>query len=171
MDVAVATVFLACAKDPVSLTNPVLDRVVDLGSCTNLEAPEGSKVTLHTYAKGMQIYWWDGNSWELVAPWAQLYADAKLYGLVGAHYAGPTWESVSGSKVVGTIVERCPMPNAIPWLSLSASSEGPGVFSRVTFIQRVNTVGGVAPSTPGSFVGEEASVPYAAEYFFYRGGN
>ena len=36
-------------------------------------------------------------------------------------------------------------------------------------IQRVNTVGGVAPSTAGSVVGEIAEVPYTAEYFFYRG--
>jgi hypothetical protein len=34
-------------------------------------------------------------------------------------------------------------------------------------IQRVNTVGGIAPSTLGTFVGQEARVPYTTEYFFY----
>jgi hypothetical protein len=47
-------------------------------------------------------------------------------------------------------------------------SEGPGIFSRVNFIQRLNTVGGKAPSNPGSSVGEVARVPYTADYYFYR---
>lgn len=89
---------------------------------------------------------------------------------MGIHYAGPTWESESGSKVVGAVVDRCtPDPDAIPWLLLRATgSEGPGIFHRATFIQRVNTVGGLAPAEPGEFVGEVAEVPYAAEYYFYR---
>jgi len=37
-----------------------------------------------------------------------------------------------------------------------------------TFIQRINTVGGNAPAAPGTVVGEEANVPYTAEYLFYR---
>lgn len=59
-------------------------------------------------------------------------------------------------------------PDAIPWLLLGAVSQGPGVFHRVAFIQRVNTVGGNAPSDPGSFTGEEARIPYTTEYLFYR---
>jgi hypothetical protein len=38
----------------------------------------------------------------------------------------------------------------------------------VTFIQRVNTVGGLKPAEPGEEVGEVARVPYAADYYFYR---
>jgi hypothetical protein len=49
--------------------------------------------------------------------------------------------------------------------------EGPGVFAVTTFIQRVNTSGGKAPLTPGSFVGQVARVPYTADYFFYRQTN
>jgi len=72
--------------------------------------------------------------------------------------------------VVGAVVDRCtPDPTAIPWLLLRAvSSEGPGPFHRVTHIQRVNTVGGTAPTDPGGFVGDVAEVPYTAEYYFYR---
>jgi hypothetical protein len=47
-------------------------------------------------------------------------------------------------------------------------NEGPGILERVTFIQRVNTVGGNAPADPGDFPGEVARLPYTAEYFFYR---
>src|SRR5439155_17162999 len=107
------------------------------------------------------------------APAAVLYANAGYDGEVGTHYAGPTWESNSGSKVVGRRVAGCtPDSTAIPWLLLQAvSTDGPGIFHRVTYVQRVNTVGGVAPSAPGSFVGEEADVPYTAEYYFYRAAN
>ena len=43
-----------------------------------------------------------------------------------------------------------------------------GEFARVSYIQRVNTVGGLAPVEAGSVVGEEVRVPYTAEYSFYR---
>jgi len=135
-----------------------------------LQVPAGNKVAFHVYAEDVQIYRWNGASWTFVAPEAVLFADAGEDGAVGIHYAGPTWESVSGSKVVGMVLERCtPDPDAIPWLWLGAvSNEGPGIFHQVTFIQRVNTVGGNAPTDPGDFPGEVARVPYIAEYFFYR---
>jgi hypothetical protein len=38
----------------------------------------------------------------------------------------------------------------------------------VTYIQRVNTVGGKAPTVSGGVAGEMARVPYTAEYFFYK---
>jgi hypothetical protein len=47
-------------------------------------------------------------------------------------------------------------------------SDGPGIFDGITHIQRVNTVGGIAPADPGDFVGDQARVPYTADYFFYR---
>jgi hypothetical protein len=51
------------------------------------------------------------------------------------------------------------------------TSEGPGIFESVSYIQRVNTAGGIAPTAPGSFIGEEAQDPYTAEYYFYRPKN
>jgi hypothetical protein len=142
----------------------------DLGACPDLEPPAGAELTFHAYAVGVQIYRWDGEAWAFVAPEADLYADAGGNGHVGIHYAGPTWESTSGSAVLGRVAHRCtPDPDAIPWLSLDAvSSHGPGVFDGVTFIQRVNTVGGKAPATPGTVVGGVTRVPYTAEYYFYR---
>jgi hypothetical protein len=146
------------------------NRDPDLGSCQKLQAPPGDKVAYHVYAEGVQIYRWDGTSWVFLVPEAELFADAGYNGTVGIHYAGPTWESVSGSNVVGMVIDRCtPQPDAIPWLLLAAvTSEGPGIFHRVTSIQRVNTVGGIAPADPGNFSGEVVRVPYTAEYFFYR---
>lgn len=137
--------------------------------CDSLQVPDGSEVAFHAYAIGVQIYHWDGTSWVFIAPAAMLFADAGYHGQVGIHYAGPTWESNSGSKVVGTRLAACtPDPNSIPWLKLSGAASGPGVLDGVTFVQRINTVGGKAPSAPGTTVGQEAEVPYTAEYVFYR---
>jgi hypothetical protein len=152
-------------------TNPSNGRPgPDLGICQRLQVEEGNKVAFHVYAEGVQIYRWNGTSWIFIAPEAVLFADIGQNGAVGFHYAGPTWESKSGSKVVGLVLDRCTSdPEAIPWFLLTGvSSEGPGVLHGVTFIQRVNTVGGLAPSDPGDSVGETARVPYTAEYFFYR---
>ena len=147
------------------------NREPDLSTnCASLEAGETNKVAMRVFAVGVQIYRWNGTAWAFVAPVAVLYANEDHDGEVGIHYAGPTWESQSGSKVVGLRIAGCtPNPTAIPWLRLKAIfNNGPGILERVTFIQRVNTVGGIAPASPGTSIGQEAQVPYTAEYVFYR---
>ena len=151
----------ATYQDGPELPSPLCDRV---------RAPEGNRVLLRFYATGTQNYRWDGLSWVFVEPVATLFADAGYVGRVGTHYRGPVWESNSGSKVTGARLFGCqPDPTAIPWLLLEGvSTSGPGIFSSVTYVQRVNTTGGLAPATPGSSIGEVAEVPYTAEYYFYR---
>ena len=173
-----ATVMLAgCAED--SPTGPVAELAtagtstdqpaVDLGECDKLRPPAGSSLVFHAYARGVQVYRWDGASWSLLGPSAQLFADAKSKALVGTHYTGPTWKSTTGSTVVGEVIDRCtPDADAIQWLLLRGTrSAGPGVFKGVTHIQRVNTVGGKAPADAGT-VGQVREMPYTADYFFYR---
>jgi hypothetical protein len=163
---------LGFALAPVSSVRANDDhRAPDLPAhCTALQVPPGHKVSFHTYALGVQIYRWNGASWAFVAPEATLYAAAHFRGKVGTHYAGPTWESNSGSTVIGRRVAGCSVDStAIDWLRLEAvETAGPGIFHNVTYIQRVNTVGGKAPATPGAFIGAEARVPYTTEYYFYR---
>lgn len=138
--------------------------------CDNVRPPAKSTLVAHYYATGVQIYRWSDTAWTFVAPAAVLTSDAGGKRKVGTHYAGPTWKSVSGGKIVGAVTQRCtPNATAIPWLSLTAApGEGSGIFSRVTFIQRVHTTGGLAPSARGYLRGEVVRVPYSAEYFFYR---
>ena len=148
-------------------------RFPDLGNCENdIGVPEGSRDSFHVFGKGVQIYRWTGTAWVFFNPAADLYADADGNGLVGTHFGtpnGPGWRTFSGSQVVGTVSGRCtPNPAAIAWVRLDAVASGAGVFEQTKFIQRVNTVGGLAPTAPGSFVGQEARVPYTADYFFYR---
>jgi len=149
------------------------NRAPDLADYPKLQVEAGHKVAFHAYAEGVQIWRWNGTSWVFVKPEAVLYAGGGGDGIVGTHYRGPTWESNSGSDVIGALIDKeTPNLNAIPWLLLGAvDSDGPGIFDGVTYIQRVNTVGGLAPADPGDFPGEEARVPYAADYFFYRKSN
>jgi hypothetical protein len=143
------------------LPSPICDKV-------NVEA--GNEVSAHVYALGVQIYRWSGTNWVFIAPEATLYGDPCYFGQVGIHYAGPTWEANDGSFVKAARVDGCtPFRGAIPWLLLKkTSASGDGRFGEVTFVQRVNTIGGVAPAEAGAFVGDEARVPYTTEYYFYR---
>jgi len=60
-------------------------------------------------------------------------------------------------------------PTAVPWLVLDAvQADGPGIFEGTKFIQRVETSGGLAPSTPPARIGEQVRIPYTAEYYFFR---
>jgi Protein of unknown function (DUF3455) len=109
--------------------------------------------------------------WVFKAPEATL--TAKSGAPVGKHYAGPTWEAVDGSTVVGEVKARDPGPSAaaIPWLLLAAKSHsGTGIFANARFIQRVATVGGNAPAggCAESSLKNEARIPYTASYLFYR---
>ena len=161
-----ASVTLALSVED-SIQPPVLP-----AGCELLAPPAGHEVAFHVYAVGVQIYRWNGTSWGFVAPEAGLFASRNYRGLVGSHYGGPKWESNSGSLVVssGTTAIPCtPDPTAIPWLRLTAiSSSGPGIFDGVTYIQRINTVGGLRPTEPGTEIGQEARIPYTTEYYFYK---
>jgi uncharacterized protein DUF3455 len=172
----------ACAQlEPNGLQLGSDKRAPDVPS--SLVVPAGNKVSFHVYAVGVQIYRATASTnsptgfvWTFQAPEAVLFdADDNV---VGIHYAfaGPTrpaWESESGSRVVGarTVPPVTVDPTAIPWLILSAVPEstiGPGIFARTTYIQRVNTAGGLAPAAAPTQLGQEARVPYTTEYFFYR---
>lgn len=145
------------------------NRLPDLTGCEKLGAPVGSTLVLHGYGIGVQIYHWNGTTWGTATPSATIFADQAGTGKLADHFGGPTWQSNSGGKVVGTVAERCTVdPASIPWLSLTAVPDGAGIFEKVTFIQRLNTVGGNPPSTPGAFIGAEAKVPYSADYLFYK---
>lgn len=137
--------------------------------------PEGQRLSERVAATGVQIYECRATAnaaaqWVFVAPEAEL-IDAR--GVVtGKHYAGPHWESLDGSKIVGSVKARAdaPRPDAIPWLLLSARSVGgPGRFANVTAVQRIHTVGGLAPSRPcdSAALGATERVPYSADYLLY----
>ena len=95
----------------------------------NLKPTANEAQVLLLPAVGVQIYECkivDGKpaAWVFVAPEADLFDESGAR--VGKHYGGPTWELNDGSKIVGTVKERAnaTAPGAIPWLLLSAKSNG-----------------------------------------------
>src|SRR5690349_18088359 len=159
----------ACA----SARSPVLN-----ASVPDALKPDASEsLAMVVAAEGVQIYEClaakqqpGAYEWAFVAPEAELFdASGKE---IGKHYAGPHWEAADGSKIVGSVKAQSDArrPQAIPWLLLTAKSDGaPGFFSNITSVQRVNTVGGVAPPTgcSQSAAGTLVRMPYAADYYFF----
>ena len=139
-----------------------------------LAVPAGNKLAFVYDAAGVQIYGCDatttGYGWVFRSPEATLYGHQGKQ--TGTHYAGPTWEAKDGSTVVGTKqAEYAAGPNDIPWLLLGAASHaGKGRMTDVTFIHRLETAGGKAPTAgcDATHVGETARVDYAATYYFYE---
>lgn len=152
----------AFAQDAAELTPPAMP-------CAEIVVPEGHKLKKIVYAIGVQIYRWNGSAWAFVAPEANLYSDDRFRFKIGTHYGGPTWEANNGGKVIAARVDGCsPDPESVAWLLLEATvNVGPGVFGRTSYIQRINTVSGLAPQRAGMFVGEEVRMPYTTEYLFY----
>ncbi len=108
-------------------------------------------------------------AWAFVVPKADLTdANGKV---VGKYYGGPTWEHMDGSKLTGKQVAVAPaQPGNIPLQLVRAEpAMGTGVLQGVSFIQRLNTSGGVAPAAPCAATnrGEKRQVVYAADYVMY----
>jgi hypothetical protein len=136
---------------------------------TEIQPPAGSVLVDQYRVKiGYQVYRCAAGAWALKGPAAMLRnADT---GRIIYHSAGPTWQSMTDGSFV-TAVKRAesPVSGAIPQLLLEVTSHGgnaAGELSTVGFIQRLKTVGGLAPS--GACVdGAEQPVEYSADYVFY----
>jgi hypothetical protein len=143
-----------------------------------LAVPAGNALAFEALAEGVQIYACTaaaaGPAWTLKAPEAVLRDRAGAP--VGTHSAGPTWAAADGSAVVGAkVAGATPDASAIPWLLVRATSHaGQGRMAQVTFVQRVGTVGGLAPAggcdAAAAGAGAVTRVPYTATYCFYAPG-
>jgi hypothetical protein len=126
-------------------------------------------------------------AWTLFTPQATLFTDQGEQ--LTSHFNSPnpvegntvvraTWRdsqdtSTVWAKATGAVSVT---PDAIAWVRLQVvgaqvGPTGGTTLSGTTFIQRLNTVGGLAPSTGCDLptdIGHRAFVPYTADYFFYR---
>lgn len=179
---AVATCATAQASQP---PVDVLARLPDPTAAVALKDPEipaalrpadGARMLLRVHAVGVQIYECAAGKdsaweWQFRGPEATL---TDLRGAkVGDHGAGPFWRLEDGSRIVGQVQASAPSPmaGAIPWLLLTVKSRsGAGALDAVEAVQRINTVGGVAPP-PQECVsvspGRTVRVPYTADYLFW----
>ncbi|HSY39357.1 MAG TPA: DUF3455 domain-containing protein [Polyangia bacterium] len=161
---------------------------------TAIAVPSGSTLTIHDHGVGAQIYTCTASggaggaggssadagaisySWVLKGPNAIL--SDETFAQVGTHGVGPTWTSSDGSMISGTKLAQANSTASgaipIPWLLLKATSTGSaGVFANITYVQRLNTAGGVAPASGcgAATVSTDASVAYSADYYFFTGGS
>ena len=142
--------------------------------------PTGNKAVLTLAATGDLTYECKAVAdkpgsfaWTFAGPSAKLWDTNKKE--AGKYYAGPTWEANDGSKVTGKQLAVVPgAAGAIPLQLVQANpSTGEGAMKDVTYIQRLKTVGGVAPATPAcaaANAGAKTTVPYSADYVFFKKG-
>jgi hypothetical protein len=188
---------LAALAAALTVSQPQLahaDHVTPPPVPANIQVPDGSKAFLEGDAIGTQDYIClpsgPGFAWTFFGPQATLFNDDDKQ--VITHFLSPnpfesgtpraTWQhSRDTSTVWGTATASSSDPNfvapgAIPWLLLQVvgAQDGPTGGDKLletTFIQRLTTSGGVAPSTGCTLstdVGNKALVPYTADYFFYK---
>ncbi len=140
-----------------------------------IRVPNGYTPTLITHAIGEQIYQCvfikENYSWALQAPDARL-LDNKGQ-IVGNHYSGPIWEYKEGSRIVGQVINKLEVnpDSSISWLLVKViAHKGKGMFSDIKYINRINTKGGLPPSTGcnENHLGTEKRTPYSADYVFYK---
>jgi hypothetical protein len=137
-------------------------------------AAPGETLVATIHAEGAQVYECKADAsgktvWQFREPIATLLIGAET---VGRHFAGPNWELADGSGVSGKVTGRAPgaTPKDIPLLKLEvASQRGTGKLTGVTTIQRLNTKGGAAEG-PCETSGAFQSIPYSADYAFYKKG-
>lgn len=133
-----------------------------------IQPPAGAQQIAAMHAHGVQKYQCAEGKWSLLEPDAILeeHDVAKVF-----HTRGPIWTSVlDGSSVQAKAIGTSAVDNAIPQLLLQATGHsGAGLMADVGYIQRLHTVGGVAPA--GSCTADAApqSVPYQADYVFWTG--
>lgn len=156
----------ACASQPV--TAPVPSALV----------PAGERPVERLVARGVQTYECRAKPGDpSSAAWIYVAADLELFDAqgksAGKHtFPPPVWVALDGSAFVGSVSARAdaPQAGAAQWLLLSArSTGGEGRFSKITSLQRVSTVGGVAPIRACDLksIHAKETVPFTAEYVLF----
>jgi hypothetical protein len=143
-----------------------------------VQVPTGHKVMMEVVGVGDITYECRAKKdmagqyeWAFVGPDAKLLSRAGQQ--VGKYYGPPaTWESTDGSKVTGAQLAVAPagMGNIPLQLVKANPAMGQGAMQGVSHIQRVATLGGVAPasSCDASSMSRKETVKYQADYIFWR---
>ncbi len=146
-----------------------------LGFFSRIKVPDGHQAVLRLAASGVQVFRCEQRAdewrWVYRVPEADLRDDKG--GAVARHGAGFTFEHADGSRLIGTVVafDEAPRPEDLRWLLLATRSFGTGAFGGVTYVQRVNTVGGMPPARcEPSLRNRLLRVDFSGDFIFYRPG-
>jgi hypothetical protein len=144
-----------------------------LGFFSQIKVPAGHEPTLQLSARGVQIFRCErldkSLQWRFRLPDAEL-VDAQGQP-AGHHGANFSFEHRDGSRLLGSVVayDKSDSPDVLPRLLLSTKSYGKGEFAGVTYVQRVNTHGGMPPpACDASQVNRLLRVDFSADFVFYR---
>jgi hypothetical protein len=144
-----------------------------LGWFSKIKAPEDQMPVLRYAARGVQVFRCEQHNgawgWWFRLPEAEL-TDATGT-VVARHGADFSFEHTDGSRLIGKIVASDSAPRAedLRWLLLSTRSFGQGTFTGITYVQRVNTSGGVPPAQCEPKQSNQLlRVGFSAEFVFYR---
>ena len=133
-----------------------------------LGVPSGYRLVFEAIVSaGVQTYHCNPDKkYALLGPTALLRGRDGQY---TAHYFGPSWQYQDGSVVIGKAVAKEPRKDTIDQLLVQVIQHDgrPGLFSEVAFIQRLATVGGVAPPECNPTQDTTLAVPYSAIYRFW----
>ena len=173
LPLAAAVLLAACAASPMK---PMMMTVDNAALPEAVRVPAGEMQKMSTTGVGEITYECREKKdmagqfeWAFVAPVATL--NDAVGKPVGKYYAGPTWESSDGSKITGKQVAVAPAgAGNIPLqLVKTEPAMGAGAMAGVSYIQRVNTKGGVAPTSAcgAGSTGTRQNVAYEADYGFY----
>lgn len=153
---------------------PLLTSVVVLVVGAAFGSSAAGEPAIQALGKGVQIYTCQpagaGFAWKLKGPEAVLLGDGGR--VVGRHFAGPSWQALDGSVIVGEPLVASPSPQAesVAWLVLRVkSTSGAGRFANVAYVARTSTQGGTAPTIgcDAAHFDTEVRVPYSATYTFF----
>jgi len=173
----VAALLAGCAAPPQGSAPRAGDapavQAPSLGLFSRIHVPSGHEPALQLAARGVQIFRCerDGRAleWRFRQPEAEL-LDAQGRP-VGRHGASFSFEHRDGSRLLGTVVahDRAGTADALPWLLLSAKPYGKGEFGEVSYVQRVNTRGGMPPpACDAAQLNRLLRVEFSADFVFYR---
>ena len=173
----VVSVAMALGATAVLAQTPGYSTPAAAAAPASIDVPKGHKAVMTQVGAGDLTYECkekadkSGYEWTFAGPNAVLYGSDKKP--AGKYYGGPTWESNDGSKVTGKQLAVVPgAAGAIPHQLVQANpATGEGSMKGVTYIQRVNTQGGVAPKDApcaAKNAGEKKTVKYQADYVFYK---
>ena len=136
-----------------------------------MNVPPGNILLAQIFGRGALAFACPATAQSAEVPMIVTSADTAGTQVIGTHFmdfAGLAWEGLNGDRVIAApLVKVVVTPNSAPWVLLKATAHtGTGLFARVTFIERIFTVGGLPHACKNVGQAEE-QVPFSTQYLLF----